>query len=147
MKFSQARTGRVFVLRLEQGEVIHEVLERFVAEHGIQCAAVTMVGATDHGSQLVVGPRDGKALPIVPLRHLLTDVHELTGVGTIFPDGNGRPTLHAHVSVGREGGAATGCIRGGMVVWNIVEVILLELTDCTAKRVLDPLTGFELLDP
>jgi predicted DNA-binding protein with PD1-like motif len=147
MRFSQARPGRVFVLRLEQGEMVHEVIEAFAAEHGIRCAALVMVGAADEGSRLTAGPEDGGARPIVPLIHSLVGVHELTGVGTIFPDDEGRPSLHSHVAVGREGAAATGCIRAGVVVWTILEVVLLELEDCTARRAMDPSSGFELLEP
>lgn len=29
MKYSEARPGRIFVLRLEDGEIVHEVIERF----------------------------------------------------------------------------------------------------------------------
>ena len=32
MKFSSAQPGRVFVLRLEDGEIVHECLERFAAD-------------------------------------------------------------------------------------------------------------------
>lgn len=147
MRFSESRPGRVFVLRLEQGEVVHEVIERFAAEQAVRCAAVVMVGGADRGSRLVAGPVDGAALPIVPREHLLADVHELAGVGTIFPDPQGRPSLHSHVAVGREGGAAAGCIRAGVVVWTILEVVVLELLDCTARRERDDATGFDLLVP
>lgn len=147
MKFSEARPGRVFVLRLEQGEVIREVVERFAAEHSVRCAAVVMVGGVERGSRLVAGPEDAMALPIVPIEHLLKDVSELAAVGTLFPGPDGRPSLHAHAAVGREGGAAAGCVRGGMVVWTIIEVVLLELLDCTAQRERDPATGFDLLSP
>ena len=44
MKFSSAQLGRVFVLRLEDGEIVHECIERFAAEHGI-ARAVLSVGS------------------------------------------------------------------------------------------------------
>jgi len=147
MKFSEARPGRVFVLRLEQGEVIQEVVERFAAEQGVRCAALLMVGGADRGSKLVAGPRDGRAVPVVPIEHVLADVHELAAVGTLFPGPDGRPSLHAHAAAGREGSAAAGCVRGGVVVWTILEVVLFELLDCTAWRERDASTGFDLLVP
>lgn len=147
MKYSQARPGRVFVVRLEQGEIVHEVLERFAQEQGISCAAVLMVGAADCGSRLVVGPEAGDARPVVPMEHVLGAVHELAGVGTIFPDGEGRPTLHSHVAVGRQGEGAAGCIRRGVTVWQILEVVVMELQGCPAMRLADRSTGFELLSP
>ena len=147
MRFSEASRGRVFVLRLEQGEVIHEVLERFATEHGVRCAALMMVGAADRGSSIVCGPRDPNARPVEPLKYLLPDVHEMTGVGTIFPDEDDRPMLHVHAAFGREGRASAGCVRSGVVVWQVLEVIMFELTDCSARKLKDPSTGFELLEP
>jgi predicted DNA-binding protein with PD1-like motif len=147
MRFSEARPGRVFVIRLEQGEVVHEVLERFAADQGVRSAAVLMVGGADKGSRLVVGPEDGDVRPVVPLEHVLSKVHEMAAVGTLFPDEAGRLSLHVHTALGREGGATVGCIRRGVVVWLILEVIMLELTGTKARRVGDPTTGFELLEP
>jgi predicted DNA-binding protein with PD1-like motif len=147
MRYSEARPGRVFVIRLEQGEVVHEVLERFAADKGVRSAAVLMVGGADKGSRLVVGPEDGDALPVIPLGHVLSKVHEMAAVGTLFPDEAGRPSLHVHAALGLEGGATVGCIRRGVVVWLILEVIMLELTGTEARRVGDPATGFELLEP
>jgi predicted DNA-binding protein with PD1-like motif len=147
MRYSEARPGRVFVIRLEQGEVIHEVLERFAAERNVTAATVLMVGGADRGSRLVVGPADGEAHPVVPLEHVLTQVHEMAGVGTIFPDEAGRPSLHVHTALGREGGATVGCIRRGVVVWLILEVIMVELVGSAARRIRDPENGFELLEP
>lgn len=103
MKFSEATRGRVFIIRLEQGEVVHEILEKFASEHGVQRAALLMVGAADRGSVIVCGPRDADARPVEPMKHTLPDVHELTGVGTLFPDEDGRPMLHVHAAFGREG--------------------------------------------
>jgi predicted DNA-binding protein with PD1-like motif len=147
MKYSEARPGRVFVIRLEQGEVVHEVLERFAAEKNVRAATVLMVGAANKGSRLVVGPWDGDADPIVPLEHVLTKAHEMAAVGTLFPDEAGRPSLHVHTALGREGGATVGCIRLGVVVWLILEVVMVEIVGTGAKRVKDPVTGFDLLEP
>lgn len=147
MKFSEARQGRVFVVRLEQGEVVHETLERFAKDHGIKAAGLIMVGAIDKGSRLVVGPEDGSAPKIVPLEHALAKPHEVAAVGTLFPDGEGRPSVHMHLAAGREGKAAAGCIRRGVKVWLIAEVIIHEIVGTDAKRVVDPAVGFELLTP
>lgn len=147
MKFSEATRGRVFIIRLEQGEVIHEVLESFAAEHGVSAAALLMVGAADGGSSIVCGPRDADARPVEPLKHTLPDVHEMTGVGTLFPDEDGKPMLHVHAAFGREGKASAGCVRSGVVVWQVLEVIMFELIGTSARKVRDTDTGFELLEP
>ena len=62
MKFSSAQPGRVFVLRLEDGEIVHECIERFAAEHGITHAALTLHGGADQGSVLVTGWRTPKVV-------------------------------------------------------------------------------------
>jgi predicted DNA-binding protein with PD1-like motif len=147
MHYTQARQGRIFVLRLEDGEVVHEVIEAFAAEMGIRAAAMIILGGADAGSRLVVGPQDGRAATIVPMEHLLADVHEATGTGTLFPDEEGQPLLHMHMACGREDTAVTGCIRNGVRVWQVMEVVLYELLDTTACRRLDPVTGFRLLQP
>ena len=145
MKFSEARQGRTFILRLEHGDIIHEEIERFAGEHSVTAAALMILGGADEGSTLVAGPDQGRHRPYVPLKHLLDNVHEVGGVGTLFPDGNGNPVLHMHIACGRNGSTVTGCIREGVRVWHIMEVILFELIDTHGMRKHDPETGFELL--
>ncbi|MCA1809768.1 MAG: DNA-binding protein [Lentisphaerae bacterium] len=147
MKFSEARPGRIFVLRLEDGDVLHECVEQFALEQGVRAATLVAVGGADAGSRLVVGPADGRAAPIVPMEHLLDGVHEVAGVGTIFPDEQGRPTLHMHLAAGRQAQTVTGCVRRGVRVWHVLELVLQELVHTTALRRLDQATGFQLLDP
>lgn len=147
MRYSQAKQGRVFVIRLEDGDVLHESIEAFARAHGIQAAGLIALGGADSASRLVVGPEKGRASPVVPVEHLLRDVHEVAGVGTLFPDADGQPVLHMHVAAGRGGEAVAGCVRLGVRAWHVLEVVLWELTETTGRRVLDPGTGFELLEP
>ena len=147
MKFSEAKQGRVFVIRLEDGDIVHEKLEQFARDHAIHRASLIAVGGADKGSLLVVGPEDGRSNPVIPMTHELYDVHEITGSGTIFPDEKGNPILHAHFACGREENTVTGCIRNGVQVWQVMEIILTELLDNPAIRQLDPKTGFKLLSP
>ncbi|MDD2706904.1 MAG: DNA-binding protein [Verrucomicrobiae bacterium] len=147
MKFSQAKAGRVFVIRLEDGEIVHEVLERFAREEGIRAAHVMVVGGVDRGSRLVVGPREGRAAKIEPMAHTLEDVCEAAGTGTIFPDEDGNPMLHLHMACGRQDKTVTGCSRAGVKVWQILEAVITELVGCNAVRRLEPSLGFKLLQP
>ncbi len=147
MKYSEATMGRVFVLRLEDGDILHEAIETFALEHRIQAAALVVLGGADEGSRLVVGPVKGRSQPIVPMEYVLGHVHEMSGVGTLFPDASGRPVLHMHIAGGRSGEAVAGCARLGVRVWHVAEVVLWELAHTSGRRVLDPVTGFELLDP
>lgn len=147
MKYSQAKQGRVFVVRLEDAEVLHEVIEEFAASHNISCAALIIIGGAREDSRLVVGPQDGDAAPVVPTEYILDNVHEIVGTGTIFPDEDGRPILHMHISSGRSNSTITGCVRSGVIIWQVAEVIVFELIQTTAIRKFDPKTGFKLLRP
>lgn len=147
MKCSMGRTGRVLVIRLEAGDVLHECVERAAKENGISRAAVIALGGADRGSRMVVGPRDGRSLEIEPMIADIVGESELAAVGTLFPGPDGDPSLHMHASVGREGGSVTGCVRAGVSTWLLQEVVVIELIDLEARRVKDPSTGFLLLEP
>ncbi|NQE54188.1 hypothetical protein C5S29_11395 [ANME-1 cluster archaeon GoMg3.2] len=147
MKYSEAKQGRTFVIRLEDGDIIHEKLEEFARVHSINAAAVIAVGGVDEGSKLVVGPEQGRSKPITPMEHILRDVREIAGVGTIFPDKDHNPVLHMHIACGREESTVTGCVRRGVKVWHLLELILFELVDSSASRIFDEQIGFELLEP
>jgi len=145
MQYSEAKQGRIFVIRLEDGETVHKQLEDFVKDHGIERASLLVIGSADKGSRLVVGPAESRVYPVMPMAHELYDAHEVTGTGTIFPDDEGNPVLHMHMACGREENTVTGCIRTGVTVWQVMEVILTELLDNKATRRLDTKTGFKLL--
>jgi len=147
MKFSEAKPGRVFVIRLEDGDILHEEIERFASEKRIHAATLTAVGGVDAGSRLIVGPKEGRAETIVPMEHVLDDVCEVTGSGTIFLDEESQPILHMHLACGRSEKTITGCVRRGVKVWQVLEVVLTELTGTNASRVFDLSTGFKLLNP
>ena len=146
MRYSQGSLGRVFVLRLEDGDVLNETLERFAHEHGISRALAFYVGGAATGSEVVVGPDATRTDAIVPLIHALAGPHETMALGTIFPNEDGRPVAHMHAACGREGAATVGCARAGLRTWLTGEVVLLEILGATAGRKLDSSTGFELLD-
>lgn len=147
MKVSEAKTGRVFLIRLEDGDILHEEIEYFAAEKGIRAATLTAVGGVDAGSRLIVGPEEGRAEKIVPMEHVLDDAYEVTGAGTIFPDEEGAPILHMHLACGRGDKTVTGCVRCGVKVWHVLEIILTELSETQAARRPDAATGFNLLCP
>lgn len=147
MRFSEANRGRTFIIRLEDGDVLHECIEDFALAHGIRAAAIIAVGGADGGSRLVVGPEESRGTPIRPMEHELDDAHEITGTGTLFPNDDGKPVLHMHLSCGRSTDVVTGCVRAGVKTWHVMEVILQELVDTEARRARDEATGFELLQP
>ena len=145
MKYTEAKPGRICVLRLEDGDVIHTTIEDFARKENISAASLIILGGADAGSVLISGPKHGRKKPVVPMEFPLKNVHEITGTGTIFPDKDGNPVLHMHIACGRGRRTRTGCIRRGVKTWHVIEVVLYELTDCTARRLPDGETGFELL--
>lgn len=145
MQYAEGSIGRVFVLRLEDGERLPGVIEDFAREQQVASAMVILIGGVGDGSRMVVGPERDCGRGVVPLVHILAGIQEILAVGTLFPDESGRPMLHMHGAAGREGGAAVGCTRAGMAVWLVGEVILLEIVGSGARRRKDPSTGFQLL--
>ena len=146
MEFTEAQLGRIFVLRLHQNETLHHVIEKFAAEKHVGSGLCFFLGGAEDKSKVVVGPTDGNAMPPQPMITLLKGVHEGCGVGTIFTDEAGIPKLHMHASFGRNDNTVTGCVRMGVDVWKIGEVVILELTGGSAKRLKNKQTGFEFLE-
>ena len=66
MKVSEGRIGRVFVVRLEDGDVVPECIEKFAEDKGISVGQVVLVGGIGSG-EVVVGPRRSDEMPPEPL--------------------------------------------------------------------------------
>jgi predicted DNA-binding protein with PD1-like motif len=145
MKSSEGKLGRVFLLRLEDGDILPDCIERFAAEKAIKAGQVVLVGGIG-GGQVVTGPRRSNEMPPDPLLIPVDGAHEVLGVGVLAPDGSGRPVLHIHASLGRAGRALTGCLRPGVTTWLVGEAIIYEITGIDAKRLLDKRSGFDLLE-
>ena len=146
MRYSQGAVGRIFVLRLEDGDVVNDVLEAFAAKQEVARGLAFYLGGSADGSRLVVGPDTTDEDAVIPLVHSLAGPQEVVAVGTIFPDEAGRPAVHMHAASGREGRATVGCTRAGLQTWLVGEVVLLEIVGSSAHRETDPVTGFELLE-
>jgi predicted DNA-binding protein with PD1-like motif len=124
---------------------VHQEIEQFARDQSIEAASLIIIGGADKGSKLIVGPESGDELPVSSLEYVLENVHEIAGTGTLFPDQNGNPVLHLHMACGRSASTRTGCIRRGVRVWHIMEVILFELLESKGRRMFDPEKGFTLL--
>ena len=146
MRYSEGSLGRVFVLRLDDGDPLNTTLEAFAREHAIKRGMAFYVGGGAGGTGLVVGPDTARTDAVVPLYHALTGPNETFAFGTLFPDEAGDPVLHMHAACGREGEATVGCTRAGLETWLIGEIVLIELVGTGGSRRLDPLSGFELLE-
>jgi predicted DNA-binding protein with PD1-like motif len=144
MKASEGKLGRVFVIRLEDGDAVPASIERFAEEKKISVGQVILIGGIGDG-QVVVGPRRSNEMPPEPMLVPVDGVHEVVGVGIIAPDKNGQPKLHIHASLGRSGQTTTGCLRPGVTTWLIGEVIIFEILGTDAVRLPDKRASFDLL--
>jgi predicted DNA-binding protein with PD1-like motif len=146
LQFTQAKMGRIFIVRLHDKDHLPDVLENFAEKQKVNSALCFFLGGAKENSRIVVGPKDGNVFPPEPITTLLRGVHEACGVGTIFVNEEGKPKLHMHAAFGRLGETITGCVRMGVDVWQIGEVVILELTNDAAQRTKNKRTGFEFLE-
>ena len=146
MKAVEGHTGRVFVIRLEDGDTVPDSIERFAEENEVSVGQVILVGGIGEG-EVVVGPRRSRERPPEPMLLPVDGAHEVAGVGVLAPGEDGRPILHIHASLGRAGKTTTGCLRPGVKTWLVAEAILFEVLDARVVRLMDKDSGFELLEP
>ncbi len=138
--------GRIFIVRLHDGDHIPDVIEIFAEKQKVNTALCFFLGGAKENSRIVVGPKDGNVFPPEPMLTLLEGVHEACGIGTLIQNEEGKPKLHMHAAFGRNEETITGCVRLGVDVWQIGEIVILELTGTEAQRVADKKTGFEFLE-
>ena len=137
MQYAQGQVGRVFVVRVDDGEDFLESMRRFIADKEIQCGSITFLGALMNG-RMVTGPEE-PVIPPVPHFVMFEGGWEVFGVGTIYP-GEGGPHIHYHASVGRAGHALTGCLREKATTYLIVEAVIVEFAGLLARREFDDRT-------
>jgi uncharacterized protein len=149
MKSIEGVSGRVFVLRLDQDDLLPKCIEDFAAEKQIQLAQVIFIGGIYQGN-LVTGPRKTADLQPDPIVLPVSEAHDAFALGIIAPAENGRPVLHIHGALGRSGQTITGCFQSGVSVWLVGEAVIYEiLSGSTAKRVVNKtakLTLFEIME-
>jgi len=146
MKACEGQIGRVFIVRLEDGDVVPGCVERFAEENGVSVGQVILVGGIG-GGEVVVGPQRSDEMPPQPMLLPIDGAHEVLGVGVLAPDEDGKPILHIHAALGRSGQTMTGCLRPGVTTWLVGEVILYEILGVNVTRVRDEESGFNLLEP
>jgi len=137
MQYTEGQIGRIFVVRIDDGEDMLVSLRQFVLDKGIQSGSITFLGALMNG-RMVTGPEE-PVIPPVPHFVMFDGGWEVFGVGTIYP-GEGGPHIHYHASVGRSGHALTGCLREKATTYLIIEVVIMEFTGLKARREFDQKT-------
>ena len=134
MQYTEGQIGRVFVVRIDDGEDMLLSLRQFILDKNIQAGSIHFLGALMNG-RMVTGPEE-PVIPPVPHFVMFEGGWEVFGIGTIYP-GEGGPHIHYHGSVGRSGHALTGCLREKAITYLIVEAVIMEFTGLTARREFD----------
>lgn len=143
MQYSEGRLGRIFVVRIDDGEDLIEQLLHFIAEKGVGSAMIHLLGALKV-ARLVTGPER----PVIPPTAHYEDVEggwEIVGLGTVYPSEEG-PKIHLHASIGRGKEVLTGCVRDLAETYLVVEAVILEFEGLKASRHLDEKTSLHLPD-
>jgi len=141
MQFSEGRLGRVFVLRIDDGEDFLGVTREFVRDKGIATGTILYLGALRQ-AKMVTGP-EAAVLPPDPHYVMFEGGWEMVGIGTICTGEDG-PAIHFHASVGRAGHALTGCLRERATTYIVAEVIILEFTGISIVHRFDEKTQVNL---
>ncbi len=134
MQYTEGQIGRVFVVRIDDGEDMLLSLRQFITDKNIQAGSILFLGALMNG-RMVTGPEE-PVIPPVPHFVMFEGGWEVFGVGTIYP-GEGGQHIHYHASVGRSGHALTGCLREKAVTYLIVEAVVMEFTGLSVRREFD----------
>lgn len=145
MKATEGRLGRIFVLRLEEGDTLPACIEQFAEEKGVACGQAVLIGGVGSGN-IVVGPRRSAERPPEPMLLPVDGAQEVVGVGVLAPGEDGKPILHMHAALGRSGNTMAGCLRPGVTTWLVGEVVLYEILDADVARVRNEESGFALLE-
>ena len=144
MQYDEGTVGRVFVLRLEDGDRLPGIVEEFAADKDIRAAACWLLGGLGPGT-VVAGPRDKDAVPLEVIEESFVDPREVLAVGTLFADEDGAPRLHMHAASGRGRETLTGCIRPGVDTWLVGEFLIMEIAGTAMLRKKQKGTGLALL--
>lgn len=132
---------RVLVVVCEKGDDPVEEITAAVQEADIRGAQVTAVGALGSAR---LGYFDRDRREYLPIR--VDEQVEVLGLVGDIATKDGRPTLHAHVVLGRRTGETVGGHLMGGEVWPTLEAVVAEVGEELAKRV-DPETGLALIAP
>ncbi len=130
---------RTFALVFEQGDEVVSLLERFAADQGLEASRITAIGAFADAT-LGYFDWERKEYERIPVRE---QVEVLSLVGDVALD-KGKPKLHAHVVLGRRGGAALG---GHLLEAHVRPTLEVLVTDSPSylRRVCDPESGLALI--
>jgi predicted DNA-binding protein with PD1-like motif len=132
---------RTFALVLAEGDEAMRSLAEFAAQRALKATQFTAIGAL---SRVVVAYFDwnSKTYRNIPIEE---QVEVLSLVGDVSVD-DGKPTIHAHVVVGKSDATAHG---GHLVEGRVRPTLEIVLTESPRhlRRRHDPVSGLSLIDP
>jgi uncharacterized protein len=139
MEYQAGSSGRVFYIRLDDGDDVHRCIRDLVVREQVSCAWFQVFGGLK-GAGVVTGPKE-PVMPPEPVWTTVTDAREILGVGSVFREGE-EPLIHLHAAMGHHGETLTGCVRRDTTVYLVVEVLLMEVTGINVTRPWSAERGF-----
>ncbi|MFH1127582.1 MAG: DUF296 domain-containing protein [archaeon] len=142
MRYEQVTLGRTFIMKFDHGDDFLEELTKFIRQKKILAGTIQFIGALKKAG-VVVGPEKDE-LPVTPIWKQLEKPHEIVGIGTIFWE-EGEPKIHIHSGTGHDKDVLVTCIRKDTEVFIVIEAIIQEYKNTSARRQPDKQTGMSLL--
>lgn len=136
MKQAAGGAGALHVIRLEPGEDVRPVLEKWAIDHAVEAASiVSSVGSLTQAHIRYANRADGMMT--------VADLEVCSISGTLSKHG-----LHLHISIAdRDGKMLGGHMLPGCLVRTTLELVIQEVSSVRMLRSKDPATGYEELDP
>lgn len=131
MEYQAGKTGRVFYVRFDNGEDLHEGIRDLVTRENIRCAWFQIFGGLRQAG-VVTGPKE-PVMPPEPVWREVADTREVLGMGSVFWDDE-QPLIHLHAAMGHHGDTLTGCVRRDSQVYLVIELMLIEVTGIEVTR-------------
>lgn len=131
MEYQAGTMGRVFYVRFDDGEDLHDGIRALVAKEKVRCAWFHVFGGLRRAG-VVVGPRE-PVMPPDPVWQDVEDTREVLGTGSVFWD-NDKPLIHLHAAMGHHGETLTGCVRKNSKVYLVIEMMLVEVQGVDVTR-------------
>ncbi|NLO81963.1 MAG: DNA-binding protein [Clostridiales bacterium] len=128
--FSTREIGRVFVLRLDQGDLVLDSIKELIAREGIKDAVVVSAIGTLDRCTLHMVMTTGYP-PVEHFEHWEDEPLELASIDGIIADGE--PHLHAVVSDSEK--AYSGHLEEGCRVLYLAEIVIVEINSLNLTRV------------
>ena len=136
MQATEGKIGRIFILRLEDGDTIPDCIENFALNNDIRNGYVNFTAGFKSGS-IQTHPDQPEAA--------IQEPHAGAAQGLISRNTEDRPVLQIHSICSRDDHTISGYLHTGADINITGEVIIYEILDAACSRVTDEATGLQLL--